>query len=163
MSFKDFDRSTRPMVANEDLEQAKFKKTTDEKIAVRVGNDEAAPLFTKQVTELDAGEDFFIFDEDTAVEKDSEEIILSYQVPLGKILYLDKVSVSGESYAKITVLSDSAINKVKRSSWGSGLNVDFIYNSFRFSSETIIEVKVLNCGEDTSPYESTLEGRLGNE
>lgn len=51
MSFKDFDRSTRPRVANEDLEQAKFKKTTDEKIAIRVGNEETAPIYVNVVND----------------------------------------------------------------------------------------------------------------
>jgi len=51
MSFKEFDRSSRPRVANEDLEQAKFLKTDDEKIAVRVGNEETTPLYVEVVND----------------------------------------------------------------------------------------------------------------
>jgi len=46
-----YDKSSKLKISNEDLEQAKFKKTTDEKIAVRVGNEETAPLHVNVVND----------------------------------------------------------------------------------------------------------------
>jgi len=43
MSFNTYDKSTRPQVANEDLEQAKFLKTLANEIAVRVQGVLASP------------------------------------------------------------------------------------------------------------------------
>ena len=48
MSFNNYDRATRPRVANEDLEQAKFLLTELSRIAVRIGNESGTPLFTAQ-------------------------------------------------------------------------------------------------------------------
>lgn len=46
MSFNDYDKSTKPKVANEDLEQAKFIKTLANEIAVRIANSPSSPLNT---------------------------------------------------------------------------------------------------------------------
>ena len=163
MSFDTYDKTSRPQVANEDLEQAKFLKTLLDKIAVRIGNEQGSPLYTQQVTAGDIGEDVYEFNEENAVELNDPITLVSYTVPAGKVFYLDNIDVSGESYAKFTVRLATNINKVKRTSWGDGFNTDFKYNSFKLTAGQAILVEVNNCGEDTAPFEGTIEGRLSNE
>ena len=156
------DKSSSPTVANEDLEQAKFLKTILDKIAVRIGNEQSSPLYTQQVTAGDVGEDVFTFNEDAAIELNNPTTLVSYTVPAGKVFYLDQIIVSGESYGKFTVKIDAVENKVKRSSWGD-FNVEVNYNSFKVLAGKVILLEVNNNGEDTAPYEGTIEGRLSNE
>lgn len=163
MSFDTYDKSSRPKIANEDLEQAKFLKTLLDKIAVRVGNESGSPLYTQQVTAGDIGEDVYEFNEDASVLQNDPTDLVSYTVPVGKVFYLDQISVSGEGYGKFTVSIAGSINKVKRTSWGDGFNADFKYNSFKVLAGETILVIIDNCGEDTAPFEGTIEGRLSNE
>jgi len=163
MGFDSYDKSSRPTVANEDLEQAKFLKTILDKIAVRIGNEAGSPLYTQQVTAGDIGEDVFTFNEDAAIELNDPTTLVSYTVPDGKVFYLDHIEASGESYGKFTAKINGSLNKVKRSSWGDGFNVEFNYNSFKVTAGQVILLEVNNCGEDTAPYEGTIEGRLSNE
>lgn len=56
MSFSDYDKTTRPKVANEDLEQAKFLKTLANEIAVRVRGALASPNGETDVEVTDCGQ-----------------------------------------------------------------------------------------------------------
>jgi len=165
MSFtlEDLDKDSRPKTHKEELEHYKFLKTILDKVAVRIGNEQGSPLYTQQVTAGDIGLDLFEFNEDAAVELDDLTPLVSYTVPVGKVFYLDHIEASGESFAKFTVKIDGNENKVKRSSWGDGFNVDFNYNSFKVTEGKVILLEVLNCGDDTAPFEGTIEGRLSNE
>ena len=75
MSFSDYDKTTRPKVANEDLEQSKFKKTASNKIAVRVGNEADDPLHVA-VTEGVGELDLLVFDDAASVSKNTETKII---------------------------------------------------------------------------------------
>ena len=165
MSFElnDLDKTSRPKAHFEELEHYRFLKTILNKVAVRIGNEAGSPLYTQQVTAGDIGVDVFEFNEDEAVEVDDVTPLVSYTVPVGKVFYLDQITASGEAYAKFKVKIDGSENKVKRTSWGNGHNVEFNYNSFKVAEGKVILLEVLNCGDDTAPYEGTIEGRLSNE
>lgn len=158
-----YDKASKLKIDSWDLEHAKFKKTSQSKIATRIGNEPTDPIYTQQVTAGDIGQDIFEFNEDAAVELNDPVVLVSYQVPAGKVFYLDQIEASGEAYAKFTAKIDGSPNKVKRSSWGDGFNVEFSYNSFKVTEGKIILLEVENCGEDTAPFEGTIEGRLSDE
>jgi hypothetical protein len=56
MSFSNYDKTTRPKVANEDLEQAKFIKTLANEIAVRIRGALTSPNGDTEVEVTDCGQ-----------------------------------------------------------------------------------------------------------
>lgn len=87
MSFNSYDKSSKPKVANEDLEQAKFLKTVEEKIAVRVGNETGSPLHVK-TKELVQGVDYDLI---TATYPSSVSEKYTYTLSAAVILVVDVV------------------------------------------------------------------------
>ena len=160
MSFSDYDKTTRPKVANEDLEQSKFKKTASNKIAVRVGNEADDPLHVA-VTEGVGELDLLVFDDASSVSKNTETKIIEYVVPPTKKLNLDKITCSGENVGKYTVKLDGNTLKVLRTYYGGELNAIFEFKSFEISAGSTIEVFIEHfLNDNASTHEATIEGKI---
>jgi len=156
-----YDRSTRLQIANEDLEQAVFKKTLDNKIAKRVGNEATDPLY---VTVIDGPVEGDIFIEDSAdpVVKEVLTEVVRYTVPPAKLFNLDQITVSGDNIAKYTVTIAGILNKTKRTYYGSSLNEEFKYNSYKVNAGETISVEVIHYNDMQGSFEGTIEGRVNN-
>jgi hypothetical protein len=155
----DFDHTSMLRIPNEQLEQAKFKKTALDKIAVRVGNEEDSPLyvtFTDGTGEADA----YIFDETADVDADVLTKILTYTVPPVTEFNISSIICSGDNTAKYTVKINDNSNKVKRSYYGATLNVEFNYNSFKLDAGDKVEVFVVHHAVMAGDFEATIEGKV---
>lgn len=161
MSFKDYDKSSKTVLDTNELEQAKFKKTAEDKIAIRVGNEQNSPLFVN-VIDGAVGIDTFEQDEAVAVVKLVETLIASYVVPVGKVFNLDQIEVSGTNFAKYTIKLNAIVYKIKRTHYGNGLNKTFSYNSVNIASGVTIGVYVEHCNDSNGDFEATIEGRINN-
>lgn len=159
-----FDKATRLLIPHEDLEQASFKKTLDEKIARRVGNEAADPLYVINVDAPVAEElDFYIVDNVEEVLKEIVTEIVRYSVPPAKFFNLDQIIVSGDNIAKYIVKIAGSTNKTKRTYYGGSLNESFRYNSYRVNAGEVITVDVIHYSDMVADFEATIEGRVSNE
>lgn len=155
-----YDKESRLKIAYEDLEQARFKKTAAEKIAVRVGNEESDPLYVN-VTEGAGESDLIAYGSVSAVAKDDETKIIEYIVPPSKTFNLDKVTASGENIGKYTVLIDGSIKKVLRTNYGGSLNVIFNFKSYEVLAGQKVEVLVEQVSlQGASTHEASIEGKI---
>lgn len=161
MSFNDYDKASKTVLDTTELEQAKFKKTAEDKIAVRVGNEENNPLFVS-IADNAIGIDTFEHDEALEVVKNIETLVASLVVPASKVFNLDQIEVSGENFAKYTIKLNAQINKIKRTHFGNGLNKTFTYNGINVASGVTIGVYVEHCSDSNGDFEATIEGRLNN-
>lgn len=152
-------------IAFEELERARFFKTSNNKIAVRIGNDEAAPIYVTVVDDNNkTSEDVSYYDNAPLVSKLLPTLIASYTVPPGKVFELDHIEASGENTAQFTVKIAGLTNKVKYTYYGAALGVDFYYNAFRISAGVTVEVFVEHFVNDTPvDFHATIEGRLKDE
>jgi hypothetical protein len=160
--MNDYDRSSRLLIANEDLEQLSFKITNAKKIAKRVSNDIDSPLFVTSV-DTPSEEDVLVFDEAPAILKEVLTTVVNYIVPPTKVFYLDKIVGTGENIAKYSVKIDGVVRKVKRSYYGASLNVNFVYNSYKVNSGSEIILEVIHNQDFIADFEGYIEGRLYNE
>jgi hypothetical protein len=160
-----YDRSSVLKIAFEELERARFLKTSNEKIAIRIGNEEAAPLYVTTVDDNNQEtEDISYYDYAPLVSKLLPTLIAKFTVPLGKVFELDHIEASGENTAQYTVKIDGQVNKVKYSYYGASLNVDFFYNSLKILATKDVEIYVEHFVNDTPvDFHGTIEGRLKNE
>lgn len=157
-----FDKTSKLKIANEDLEQAKFLKTLADRIAIRIGNEEDGPLYTSPINTLLS--DLLVFDEAPAVVVNDETKIVEYIVPPSKVVYLDKVAVSGENIGKYTLKINNVIKKVLRTYFGSSLNGQFIFNGYKLNAGDKIEIFIETFINDTaSNHEATIEGKIKDE
>lgn len=157
-----YDRNSWLNIPHEELEHLRFKKTAEDKIAVRVANEENNPLFVS-IADNAIGLDIQVYDEALAVVKNIESLIASYVVPVGKIFNLDQIEVSGQNFGKYTIKIDGANNKVKRTHFGNGLNKTFSYNGINVASGVTIAVYIEHYNDVNGNFEATIEGRLNNE
>ena len=162
---EDFQRSSVLKIAFEELERARFLKTTDNKIAVRIGNNALAPLYVTNVDDNNLSSiDVSYYEKAELVPKLVETLVAMYLVPVGKIFNLDHIEASGENTAKYTIKINGQVNKVKYTYYGAPLNVDFNYNSYSLPASTLITVHVehfINNGP--VDFHATIEGRLQDE
>lgn len=161
MTFNSYDKSSKTPLDVTELEQAKFKKTPENKIAVRVGNEENNPMFVS-IADNAIGLDIQEYDEALNVAKNVETLIASYAVPAGKVFNLDQIEVSGQNFAKYTIKLDANINKVKRTHYGNGLNKTFGYNGISIAAGVTLYVYTEHCSDGNGDFEATIEGRLNN-
>jgi len=158
----DYNFKSKLGIAREDLEQAKFKKTNDEKIAVRVGNEADSPLFCSLVTPYGSVA-ISIYDDTLSVPENTVTKLIEYVVAPGKVFKLYDILVSGDNIAKYTVKINGVVNKVLRTHYSSGLNETFKYDYLRLGTGDKLEVFVISKIEGNSDYDVTIEGELGNE
>ena len=162
MSHDTYDKDSRLKIPFEDLEHVSYKKTASNKIAKRVSNDADNPLYVQSVADAPTGDDVYEFDSEAAVPEDSPTLLVRYEVPVGKVFYLDGITAGGENYAKFTVTINGQVNKVGRIDWGTGFNIFFKYNSYKITAGDAVEVIVENCSDGSADFEGTIEGRTEN-
>jgi hypothetical protein len=135
-----------------------------DKVYKRVGNADGSPLYVALSddpleTELQA------FEEILNVLPNTVNEIISYTVPVGKILNLDKIETSGDNVAKYTVKINGQVNKVARANIAASFNVNFNYNSVRLIEGETISVEVEHFGTigglgNNPDFNATIEGKL---
>lgn len=85
----EYDKDSRLLIANEDLEQLKFFITKLEKIAVRVGNEESTPLFIANSSNFSVRE---------IIVSNTNEVIISLSENLKGVMIkprkIDRMSMS---------------------------------------------------------------------
>lgn len=165
MSADNFDRNSVLKLAFEELERARFFKTSKNKIGVRIGNEEGEPIYVTIVDDNNkVSEDVSSYDKADLVPKLLPTLVNRYSVPPAKIFELDHIEASGENTAKYTILIDGLVNKVKYSYYGAALGVDFYYNALRLTGGQVVEVYVEHFVNDTPvDFHATIEGRLKDE
>ena len=134
-----------------ELESAKFYEGSTGKTTVRVGLDPGLPSDYESLS---------YFESASSVAQNITVTILSYTVPVGKTLILDKVEVGGENIAKYSVEFDAVEDAAKRTFWGS-LNEVFNYDRYRLNSGAIIKVNVIHKRPPSADFEARLIGAIG--
>ena len=72
------------------------------------------------------------FDEINAVASGSEEEVVSFTAPVGKITNLNKIDYSGDNIAKFTVKINGVVEDIQRTYFGNSLNGTFDFgNGFK--------------------------------
>lgn len=86
-------------------------------------------------------------------------VIISKQLLLDEAIYLRHVPVSGENQAKFQVLVDGSPIQTKRT-WFGDFNADMWFNTANggilFEDEELIQVQVLNCGDEDADFEGSI-------
>lgn len=85
--------------------------------------------------------------------------ILTYTVPVGKTLAIEKVEVSGCNVADYTVDIDGT-NKGKRRTYFGNFNADFEYKGFQVATGLVIRVRVIHSRPTVGDFDATLIGSL---
>lgn len=98
-----------------------------------------------------------IYDNANAVPVNTETLINSYTVPVGKGFDLNAVSCSGNNIARFIIKVNSSIIQAKRTWWG-GFNCDFNIIENILAAGDKVEIFVENNGETAEFFESTIIG-----
>lgn len=85
--------------------------------------------------------------------------ILSYTVPAGKTLVLDKAEVSGCNVAEYSVEVNAVIKGVRRTYWGN-FNADFSFNKLQVAEGLVVRIKVIHSRPVVGDFNATLLGAL---
>jgi len=120
------------------------------------------PLPTQETPGAPAGHtSISSFDSVSSVANSVLTDIVTFTVPVGKKLFLDRVEVSGDNIAKYQVDIGGSVNAVKRSYWAD-FNQDFEWNDFEITAGTVIKVQVEQTSRpDTGDYEARIVGIEG--
>lgn len=103
------------------------------------------------------------YSEITAVANGILSTILTYTVPIGKSLYLNRVEVSGTNISEFTVQFNSSINAKKRTFFGN-LNELFDYamggneNGYQLVSGTIITITTIHSRPSVGNFNARIQG-----
>jgi len=154
-----FDKSSKLEIANEDLEQAKFKKTSAERIAVRVSNEDTDPIF---VSQTEAGSYFSLEGNTSSLAGGATTNIINYTVPAGKKLVLSIAQVSGKNRAKYRVIKNGLVVGIKRTYY-TEFNADFLISSAEITAGQTVQVEVTNNGLTSTDFDAVIQGRLLDE
>jgi len=140
-----------------DREMQKFvespTRTGEAAVEVVVGNTSAIPVtFTQGVPIIEYGDI-------ASLASGTLTTILTYTVPVGKTLALEKIEVSGCNVADYTVEIDGA-NKGKRRTYFGNFNADFEYKGFQIATGLVIRVRVIHSRPSAGDFDATLVGAL---
>jgi hypothetical protein len=98
-----------------------------------------------------------IYNDVNSVLPNTDTLVVSYTVPVGKKFDLNSATCSGENTAKFTVKINGAIIQVKRS-WWTEFNVDFDFREQILSAGDVVEIFVTNNGKASVTFDSTVIG-----
>ena len=134
--------------------QAVYFDESDRKWKTRISSDgEAIPVtFT-------AGTPIVEYAGISSLASGTLTTILSYTVPVGKTLTLEKIEVSGCNVADYSV-DIAAVVKGKRRSYYGNFNADFEYKGLQVLASTIIRVRVIHSSSLSGDFDATLIGSL---
>jgi len=122
---------------------------TDDQIPLEIIDNPSLPSGFTSISE---------FDSVTSVANSTLTDIVTFTVPVGKKLILDRVEVSGDNIAKFQVDIDASVNAVKRSYW-CNFNQDFEWDRFELAAGSVIKVQVEQTSRpDTGDYEARIIG-----
>lgn len=144
----------------EDREYQVFKECTNGDIAKNTSicnTKELADDIAESITAL--GEGLIEYNEVSALASLGTSDIVSYTVPVGKILYLTSADFSGENIADFVLIANAAtIGKFRThyTKYNGRLNL----NSQKYIAGNIIKLTATNRGDEASNFNATIQGRL---
>ena len=140
-----------------DREMQKFieSQATPGKAAVEVvvGNVSAIPVTFTQ------GVPFVEYADISSLASGSLTTILSYTVPVGKTLLMEKVEVSGCNIATYVVDIDGT-DKGKRRTYFGDFNADFEYKGLEVATGLVVRVRVIHSRPTAGDFDASLIGSL---
>ena len=154
-----FDKSSTLNIDGEILNRSSFKKTLDECLARRVGNESTSPLYVFQVPATSIYVPIVSYNTISSVANGSLTDLLSYTVPTGKTLALNRIEVSGENIAKFSVEINTNVKGIRRTYWGN-FNSSFEFGGLSLTSGNLVKVKVIHTRASVADFDSTLIGAL---
>lgn len=136
-------------------------KDENQKPALRVlaKNENGIPL---KVEIGNRGTTTHFYDNANAVPVNTETLINSYTVPVGKGFDLNQVTCSGNNIARFIIKVNGSIIQAKRT-WWANFNIDFNIVEKILSAGDKIEIFVENNGETSEFFESTIIGGVYDE
>lgn len=156
-----YDLSSKVHIDGEILNRSSFKKTVDEKLARRVGNESTNPLFVSVIAPPAVGGSGPIIEYGSisSLIKDVLTTILTFTVPVLKTLALKKIEVSGDNPAIYQVEFDAVVKGKRRTYWAD-FNADFEFKEFNLVTGTVVRVRVIHSQSIVSDFDATLLGEL---
>jgi hypothetical protein len=121
--------------------------------SVVIGNTAAIPVTFTQ------GVPFVEYSDISSLASGTLTTILSYTVPVGKTLAMEKVEVSGCNVADYVVEVDGAI-KGKRRTYFGNFNADFDYKGLQVAAGLVVRVRVIHSRPTTGNFDASLIGSL---
>jgi len=101
------------------------------------------------------------YGEATSVPSATPANIISYTVPVGKVVALDKIEVSGENVAKYQVDIDGSIVGTRLTYW-CDFNADFTFRQKRLVAGTVVKVTVEHNRPMTGDFFASIIGVEGD-
>lgn len=95
------------------------------------------------------------YDEATSVAVGIETTILSYTV-LGTSSSLKKISVSGQNIGEVNIYKNGSVMD-KQYLYYTGFNLKFGYDNILFATGDVIDIKVINNGQDACNFNASLQ------
>jgi len=122
-------------------------------IEVNIGNQSAIPVTFTQ------GSPIVEYSDISSLASGTLTTILTYTVPVGKTLAMEKVEVSGCNVANYIVEIDGN-TKGKRRTYFGNFNADFEYKGLEVATGLIVRVRVIHSRPTTGNFDATLIGSL---
>ena len=146
------------------LEKLKFRECPDGSgevvVAVKLCDDADIEIDVGVSPELPPGWSVLCeFGSASSIITDTETTLITYTVPVGKLLVLKSIEASGENRAKYTVEVDTIVKAIRRS-YEPIFNVDFDFDKVQFVAGQIIKVKAEHSRPQVSDHETRILGYL---
>lgn len=106
-----------------------------------------------------------LFNEISSVASASQTSVITYTVPVGKTFSLQFVEAGGDNIAKYEVFRDTTLIAKRRSYWGAGLDISFLFiqtnsQGLVFNAGEKIEVKVEHNRPNVADFNARIIGVL---
>ncbi len=143
-----------------DRHRLSYRDTGDNrtKQAVEVENDSSNPI-PVFITESSGDPIINVFAEVSSIAAALETTVLTYTVPVGKTLNLDRIDGSGENVARYDIYIDS-VREARKRSWWTAFNVCFEFHKIELVAGQVLEMKVLHNSSAVGDFEGRLVGLL---
>lgn len=104
------------------------------------------------------------YGEVTSVAIASETDVLSYTVPVGKLVSISYIEVSGDNIGTYRVKLNNVTTAKKRTSVGGAPNEVFPFDRYELSAGDVIKITVENCSFDSlaGDFEARINGIIGD-
>lgn len=106
-----------------------------------------------------------VFGEVLLLASGASDMLVTYIVPLGKILFLQLVEFGGQNIATYTVLVDGTVIARRRTWFNGNLSDDFDFESYgngglKLEASQTVELQVENFRPDVADFEGRIFGTL---
>lgn len=115
---------------------------------------EAIPV---EITDGNFGNSVNIYSEVTSVPQSSRVAVVSYTVPVGKMLFIKGVDCSGSNVSQFQVEIDSTVVASRRT-YFTELNTFFHFSGLKVSAGSIVKVMVEHERPSSGDYEARIIG-----